>query len=289
MSPATVMDALDRACMLVNLLNAGDVVRGCFDHYPNPQQPQVVTASVARIAERAGVSIPAEAMVDILTKLFYQVERDGDRLTVTVPPFRSDVDGEADLCEDVLRIYGFEHIGCTRLHGETTQGGITPMLRLKNNLAGILRGLGYIEVMNYSFTSLREIEKLGLLNGDLRLDPMPIRNPLGEDTSVMRPTLAPDMLKTLSFNMNHGTPAANLYEMAAVFDHHSLTAEGLPAETQTLCLGGLWRVRGLFHRTRRRGSHPERAGYPLRGWHRRGRILSPGSERRFSSPWRGVR
>lgn len=235
--PALVLEALERACMLVNQLDAGDVVTGLIDLYPAPRAPQVVTASVARIAERAGVAIPAQAMADILTRLSYQVTLDGDRLTATVPPFRSDVDGEADLCEDVLRIYGFDHIGCTRLRGETTQGGVTPMLRLKDRVAQILHGLGYLEVMNYSFQSVREIEKLGLPEGDPRLTPMPIRNPLGEDTSVMRPTLAPDMLKTLAFNMNHGTPAASLYEAAAVFDHHSPTAEGLPLETQTLCLG----------------------------------------------------
>ena len=236
-SPASTREAMDRACMLVNLLDAGDVVGGCIDLYPNPQKPQVVTASVARIAERSGVAIPAEAMVEILTKLFFKVDRDGDKLTVTVPSFRGDVDGEADLCEDVLRIYGFEHIGCTRLRGETTQGGTSPMLRLRNRIAGILQGTGAIEIMNYSFQSPREIEKLGLPKDDPRLDPMPIRNPLGEDTSVMRPTLAPDMLKTLAFNMNHGTPAASLYEMAAVFDHHHPTAEGLPVETHMLCLG----------------------------------------------------
>lgn len=236
-SPATVGDALLRACMLVNLLDAGDVVCGVIDLYPAPLPPQTVTASVARIAERSGVPIPAEAMVAILQKLHYQVTQEGDRLTATVPPFRGDVDGEADLCEDVLRIYGFEHIGCTRLRGETTQGGITPMLRLIGRSAGILQGMGYIEVMNYSFLSIRQLEKLGLSAGDPRLDPMPIRNPLGEDTAFMRPSLAPDMLKTLSYNMNHGTPTANLYEAAAVFDHHAPTAEGLPVETQTLCLG----------------------------------------------------
>ena len=72
---------------------------------------------------------------------------------------------------------------------------------------------------------------------DPRLDPLKILNPLGEDSSVMRPTLAPDMLKTLSFNMSRGTAAASLYEAAAVFDKHRPTAEGLPTETQTLCLG----------------------------------------------------
>ncbi|MCE5343248.1 MAG: phenylalanine--tRNA ligase subunit beta, partial [Eubacteriales bacterium] len=236
-SPATVLDALNRACALVCLLDAGDVVSGVIDCYPNPVVPKPITASICRIAERAGAEIPAEAMVPILEKLFFKVERDGDTLTVTPPPFRSDVEAEADLCEEVLRIYGFEHIGCTNLRGETTQGGVTPMLGLKNRAAGILRGLNYLEVMHFSFLSVKEIEKLGLPAGDPRLDPMPIRNPLGEDTAYMRPTLAPDMLNVLSFNMNRGTAEANLYEMAAVFDHHHPTSEGLPLETQTLCLG----------------------------------------------------
>ena len=70
-SPATTREAIDRACMLVNLLDAGDVVSGCFDHYPAPLTPRVITASASRIAERSGVAIPTEAMVDILTKLFF--------------------------------------------------------------------------------------------------------------------------------------------------------------------------------------------------------------------------
>ncbi len=236
-SPATVLDALNRACALVGLLDAGDVVTGVIDIYPDPIISKPVTASIRRIAERAGTEIPAEAMVDILQKLFFQVERNGDTLTVVPPPFRGDVEGEADVCEEVLRIYGFDHIGCTRLRGETTQGGVTPMLKLKAKAAGILQGLGYLEVMRFSFLGIKEIEKLGLPAGDPRLSPMAIRNPLGEDTAYMRPTLAPDMLNVLSFNMNHGTAEANLYEAAAIFNQHQPTAEGLPTETHTLCLG----------------------------------------------------
>jgi phenylalanyl-tRNA synthetase beta chain len=236
-SPATVLDALNRACALVGLLDAGDVVTGVIDLYPDPIVLKPITASINRIAERAGTEIPSEAMVSILQKLYFQVERDGDTLTVVPPPFRGDVEGEADLCEEVLRIYGFDHIGCSRLRGETTQGGVTPMLKLKAKAAGILQGLGYLEVMRFSFLGIHEIEKLGLPAGDPRLSPMAIRNPLGEDTAYMRPTLAPDMLNVLSFNMNHGTAETNLYEAAAVFNHHSPTAEGLPTETHTLCLG----------------------------------------------------
>lgn len=233
----TVIEAINRACELVNQLDAGDVVSGLIDLYPNPRPQQTITASVSRIQERAGVDIPPEAMVEILRKLQFGCEREGDTLTVTVPRFREDLDGEADICEECLRMYGYEHIGATNLRGETTQGGVSPMKALKNKIARILTGLGYLEIMNFSFTGLSEIQKLGLPEDDLRNQPMPIRNPLGEDTAVMRPTLVCDMLRTLSFNMNHSTESASLYEMAAVFDHHHPTQEGLPTETQTLCLG----------------------------------------------------
>ena len=233
----TVMDALNRACQLVNELDAGDVVSGCYDFYPNPKAEKVITASVERIQERAGVDIPAEDMVKILTKLHCGAELDGDKLTVTVPKFREDMEGEADVCEECLRIYGYHHIGATNLRGETTQGGVSPMKALKNRISKLLVGLGYLEIMNFSFTGISEIQKLGLPADDLRNQPMPIRNPLGEDTAVMRPTLVCDMMRTLSFNQNHSTETACLYEMAAVFNHHQPTEEGLPTETQTLCLG----------------------------------------------------
>ena len=176
-------------------------------------------------------------MVRILNKLSFEATRDGDTLTVKVPAFREDLDGEADVCEECLRMYGYDHIGATPLKGSTTQGGVSPMKHLKNKLGRLLQGMGYLEIMNYSFTGRKEIAKLGLPESDLRMQPMAIRNPLGEDTAVMRPTLVCDMLKTLSFNMNHATESASLYEMAAVFDPHHPTAEGLPTETQTLCMG----------------------------------------------------
>lgn len=236
-APQTVMAALERACMLVNLLDAGDVVSGAIDLYPSAKEPQVIHASVKRIQDRAGVEMPPQAMREILERLGFGVTLSGDHLTAKVPAFRGDLDGEADLCEEVLRLYGYDYISATPLVGVTTQGGINPMMSLRNRVAAILRGQGYYEIMNYSFQGIKEIAKLGLPQSDLRMQPMPIRNPLGEDTAVMRPSLAPDMLKTLAFNMNHSTQAANLYEIAAVFDHHHPTAEGLPTERQQLCLG----------------------------------------------------
>ncbi len=236
-SPHTTLDAINRACMLVDMLDAGDVVTGVIDIYPDPQEIKPVTASVSRICERSGVDIPAATMVEILEKLQFAVKLEGDTLTVTAPPHRSDIETEADVCEEVLRIYGFEEIGCTPLHGEQTPGGISPRMKMTRKVAGILHGMGYMEIMNFSFLSIGQIEKLNLSADDPRMDPLKVRNPLGEDSSVMRPTLSPDMLKTLSYNMNHSTPSVRLYEIAAVYDKHNVTSEGLPTETPTLCMG----------------------------------------------------
>lgn len=236
-SPKTCLEAIQRACQMVNELDAGDVVPGVIDLYPHPAPPQVVKASCARIARRTGVDIPGETIVDILRKLHFTVERQGDELTVTVPDFRQDVEGEADLSEEVLRIYGYRHIPATALRGETTPGGRSANMRLKDGLSQQLSGLGFYEIMNYSFISPKAIEKLGLAAADPRLKPLAILNPLGEDTSVMRPTLVPGMLSTLALNMNRGNAEAKLYEIAATFDPQHPTGEGLPRENRSLCLG----------------------------------------------------
>ncbi len=243
----TPLEAMQRACQLIHDLDAGDVVPGVIDLYPDPVPPQVVTASCRRIAQRTGVDITPEEIVDILTSLRFGVVRDGDALTVTVPEDRQDITvGEADLSEEALRVYGYDRIPGTLLRGETTPGGRSPQMRLKDRVSGLLTGAGFCEIMNFSFVSPRSVELLGLPEGDPRLNQLAIRNPLGEDTSVMRTTLVPDMLRTLALNMNHGNDAARLFEAAAVFDPVRRTAENLPSETRKLALGAYGKEENFF-------------------------------------------
>ncbi len=236
-SVKTAMEAMQRACQMINQLDAGDVVSGVIDIYPEPAKKQVITASCEKIARRAGVDIPADDTERILKELSFDVQRDGDQLTVTVPDFRQDVEGEADLCEEALRVYGYDKIPSTLLRGETTPGGRSDRMRLKDEVSHVLTAMGFYEIMNYSFVSPKSVDKLMLDEKDARRNMLPIRNPLGEDTSVMRTTLVPDMLSTLALNMNHGNDAARLFEVAAVFDPEHRTTEGLPTETRKLCLG----------------------------------------------------
>ena len=236
-SVRTAMEAIQRACQLVNELDAGDVISGIIDIYPNPAGVQTVSGSCAKIAARTGVEIPPEEIERILKELHFGVERNGDAITVTVPDYRQDVDQWADLSEEALRVYGYDKIPGTALRGETTSGGRSERMRLKDDISRVLTGMGCYEIMNFSFVSPKSIEKLGLPADDARLVTLPIRNPLGEDTSVMRTTLVPDMLSTLALNMNHGNEAARLYEAAAVFDPRHRTEENLPTETQWLSVG----------------------------------------------------
>ena len=232
-----IMTALDRACQLVNMLDAGDVVSGHYDLYEKLDPPRPITCSVRRLAARTGVEISGEEMEKILKKLQFTVSLEGDTLTVTAPEYRQDIERDADICEEVLRMAGYDRIPSTRLRGETTAGGLNPMLDRKMRLRRLLSGLGFDEIMTFSFVSMRSILSLGLKEDDPRMHPIQVRNPLGEDTACMRTTLAPDMLRILSGNYNRGNETAMLYEFGTLYDGTRRTEEGLFPESPALSMG----------------------------------------------------
>jgi len=235
---ATCREAADRACQLVNLLGCGEVIDDVYDCYPNPKAQNVVKASVKRINDRIGMQVPADKMAQILASLYMEVAVDGDQLTVVAPAYREDIETEEDLSEEVLRIYGYEHITSTPLRGETTPGTRNPHMLMTDKIGRILSDKGLYEIRNFSFISPKLIEKLSLESGDVRLNPLKLLNPLGEDTSVMRSTLVPSVLGTLALNQNRNNEAAMLYEIAPIFDINARTKEGLPTEYSMLCIGG---------------------------------------------------
>ncbi len=116
------MEALERACMLVNMLGCGKVVPGAYDNYPHPVEPRVVEASVKRICGLNGVSVPGERMEDILNDLNIETVLAGDVLTCEPPAWRQDIETEADIAEEVLRMVGYEHIPSTLMRAETMAG-----------------------------------------------------------------------------------------------------------------------------------------------------------------------
>ncbi|MBR5986109.1 MAG: phenylalanine--tRNA ligase subunit beta, partial [Clostridia bacterium] len=201
---ATCMEALDRACMLVEMLGCGDIVPEAYDNYPSPAPEKVITASADRIRGRIGVDVPTETMEDILLNLNIDTEVNGETLICRPPVYRQDIEGEADLSEEVLRMYGYEHIASTLMKGVTMPGFRNEKQSFATDVKKCLGGMGCFEAQCFSFISPSWIEKLGLDKDDPRLNTLKIRNPLGEDTSVMRTTLVPSMLNALALNMNRG-------------------------------------------------------------------------------------
>lgn len=235
-NPRTVIQALDRACHLVEELDAGEVAGGLIDLYPGPLKPVVVKASVKGIAARCGVDISADEMVTILRRLHFSVAAAGDTLTVTAPDFRQDIEQEADICEEVLRMAGYDRIPSTLMKGEAMQGFDSQNRLRQKALSSLLNGRGYDEIYNYSFFGAKQLDSLHLSPDDERLNPLRIRNPLGEDTALMRTSLVPDMLKTLALNMARGNEQAMLYEFGTVFSSRQRT--DIPYDEQPwLCLG----------------------------------------------------
>ena len=239
--PAMTMDAMKRACRLVNMLDAGDVAPGIVDIYPNPEPEKVITASVKRIQQHLGIDVPAEKMVEILDNLGMNTERNGDELICHVPKYRMDMESYADISEEVLRLYGYDNIPSTLMVGKTIRGGKNHEHIVLDRVREALLAAGAFEIETYSFISPHDIEKLGLDKDDPRLNPVRLLNPLGEDTSVMRTTLTPSMLQTVSYNVNRGNTGAVLFETAMRFEKTNEMAKtpdgklaNLPNELNTL-------------------------------------------------------
>lgn len=225
------LPAIERACELVELLGAGDVVDGIIDVYPGKKEATVLPLECDRINRFLGVNLDAEYMANILRKLEFKVENG----KITVPSFRADVGCMNDVAEEIIRIYGYNTIESTRINAEITQGGRTPKQMFELGLHGLLCGMGLDEINTFSFISPKYYDKIRLpADSELR-NSIVISNPLGEDTSVMRTTAIPSMLEVLARNKNFSNESAALYEMSTVYIPKS---EGeLPDENKKIVVG----------------------------------------------------
>ena len=205
--------ALERACELVNLLGAGDVVSGIIDVYPVKKQTATVPFEPERINRFLGIHLSADEMVKILESLHFTV-KDG---VVSVPSYRDDVRCMNDIAEEIVRIYGYNEIESGSIVAAMTQGGLTEKQSFREQIHALLCGYGLDEIYTYSFMSAKLYDKAGLAPDDSRRRSVEIMNPFGEDSKTMRTTAIPSMLETLELNGNKGADSVALYEMARVF------------------------------------------------------------------------
>ncbi len=225
------LPAVDRACELVELLGAGEVLDGVIDIRNRAMEPYRMELEPEKINALLGTDVPEAEMVRILRKLDFEV----DGRTVTVPSFRGDVRRMADLAEEVARFHGYNNIPVTLMRGQTTRGGYNREQKLENKLGALCRDAGYDEIITYSFISPTAYDKIGWPAEDPRRQSFKILNPLGEDTSIMRTSALPSMLEILARNYNYRNKDVRLYELGRVYlpDPNS----DLAVENRVLTLG----------------------------------------------------
>ena len=235
--PELAAMAMDRACSLVEQIGAGEIVGGKIDLYPAPKKLRKLNLNVKKVNDFVGVKdITEEMIIKYLTSLEFGVEVKGD-LSVTVPTFRDDVEGEADLMEEVSRLYGYDRIPVKLMDTTFTQGGKDYRQKIRDMAKNNLAAQGLFEVMTYSFVSPGVFSKINLKAENPLRNAIKLINPLGEDQSIMRTTLIPNMLDVVSKNYNKKISEGQFFELSRVYVSETPELKELPDEREVLTIG----------------------------------------------------
>ncbi len=225
-----------RACQLIEMIGAGTVVGGYLEAGKNEYTAPVVTLRPHRVKWLLGVDIPVDDMLKYLNSLEIESTFDGEKIISKIPYFRTDIEQEADLIEEVGRIYGFENIESVPLLGSTRVGRKSDKRNLEDYIKSIVCGMGLYEITTYSFISPKSYDNICAgLDSPLR-NYVRILNPLGEDFSSMRTTLIPNMMEVVARNSNRGVESAKLFEIGSIFNPKAQPVVEEPYEIMKLCL-----------------------------------------------------
>ena len=230
LDPMMTVPAVQRACELVELLGAGDIMDGTIDVLNYVPEAKVVKLEPAKINHLLGTEISEEMMVEYLRRLEIPVEGDN----ILVPSFRSDLNLMADIAEEVGRSFGFNNIPTTAFK-TSTEGGYSPFMMMESKAGTLCRSVGYSEIITYSFVSPTIFDKIRLAADSPLRNALKIQNPLGEDTSIMRTIALPSMLEILGRNNAYHNKSAKLYEMAKIY--LPVNGQVQPEEPRMMVLG----------------------------------------------------
>lgn len=225
--------AVNRACQLIELLGAGEVVGGAIDCCAPKAPMNSILLRPEKINQFLGTEIPEEEMIRILKRLECKI----DGKEVTPPVFRKDLESEADLAEEIARFYGYDKITSTLMRGEAVAGGKTEKQKMEDCVKRTLAALGLYEIYTYSFTDPKSFDKLRLPARSKLRECVTIVNPLGEEQSVMRTQHYNEMMKTLALNNSHRNQNVGLFELAMVYRPKALPVTELPEEREMLTIG----------------------------------------------------
>lgn len=228
--------AMNRACNLVCLLGAGEVASGTIDIYPSISKPHTMTVDSDWVNRFLGTDISSDSMKCYLDRIELMTRVENSNLIITVPTFRGDINIKEDIAEEIARIYGYNNIPSTVLRSIGTDGGKNKKQHMEDKIVESLICSGFNQSISYSFVSPKVFDLIEIpIDSELRTA-VEIRNPLGEDFSIMRTVALPSMMESLSRNYSRNNVEAFLFEIGKVY----LPVEDknkLPRENNILSLG----------------------------------------------------
>ncbi|MEA4988753.1 MAG: phenylalanine--tRNA ligase subunit beta [Anaerovorax sp.] len=233
--PNLAEEACNRVCRLIELLNAGTVLKGSVDVYPEKAEAKPVKVRVDRINQVLGIDLSAKEMIDIFHRLEMKTMHLGNTITVTPPTVRLDLETEIDFVEEIGRIYGFDKLPVTLPRGNT-EAGKSEKQRLRDLSKEAMTALGASEIQTYSFVSPKGVDSIKLAENAEGRKLIKLLNPLGEDTSVMRTTLIPNMLEVLARNYSRNNENVAAFEIGTTFFNNHHEGDPLPEEKESMCV-----------------------------------------------------
>jgi phenylalanyl-tRNA synthetase beta chain len=235
LDPNTAIEAMNRACQLIEELGAGEVVGGVVDIYPNVKGDKRIPFEPEKYNKLLGTDIAKETMLAYFSKI--DLGYDPVSNEVIVPSWRQDLECDADLAEEVARFFGYDKIPTTLPSGEATTGKLTFKLRIEAVAREIAEFCGFSQGMTYSFESPKVYDKLLLPQDSPLRKAVVISNPLGEDFSIMRTVSLNGMLTSLSTNFNRRNKNVRLYELGNIYLPKQVPVTELPEERMQFTLG----------------------------------------------------
>ncbi len=235
---ATVM-AMKRALHLIEELGCGKVARTHVDiNTGNSVEPRELTVSIERVNKCLGIVVPNEEIQRIMTNLCFEPKIAGDNLILQVPAYREDMETYQDVAEEVIRMYGYEHVVPAFMpSAQVTTGGLNLAQKSELRLKRALCSTGAYECIHYSFFSPSDLDLLRLPEDAVERRAIRLINPISEELSLMRTTLASSMINAVVRNQKKGNLEGRLFEIGNVFLPYELPLTQYPDEKARLCVG----------------------------------------------------
>lgn len=229
---ANTLRVLNRcASLLKDLADAKEIYKSVTTPYTPVKK--IITLTTSRVNSLLGTSITTESIADIFTRLHFEYQLDGETFDVTVPTYRNDMTMDADLIEEVARMYGYDEIPSTLPLMEMTKGSLNPIQDKTKFIRHLLADLGLHEVMTYTLTSPTLVNDFNLFHTQ---DEIELMMPLGEERSVTRKSVIPSLLQAINYNNSHANKDVCIYELSNTYSKDS--------EIQTLAIA----CSGIYHR-----------------------------------------